>query len=249
MQQEPDQRLGDSRRAAATNLTVNKVYPWGRSFDEYRQMFRLTDEDLHRRILGCADGPASFNAEMNHRGRRVVSCDPLYRFDAEQIRARIDAAYPEMVGRAARDRHRFVWSVIRSPEMLGEMRMAAMSRFLSDYDAGRRSGRYVAAALPHLPFPGGSLDLALCSHFLFLYSDELSAEDHLLSVLELCRVASEVRVFPVLDMQGEPSRHVGPVMAELDRRGFQPRLERVPYEFQKGGNQMMRITRPDSSAA
>ena len=36
---------------------------------------------------GCADGPASFNAELSGRGGRVVSCDPLYRFDAAQIRA------------------------------------------------------------------------------------------------------------------------------------------------------------------
>ncbi len=52
--------------------------PWGRSFDEYRRMFNLTDEDLSRGILGCADGPASFNAEMSRSGRRAISCDPLY---------------------------------------------------------------------------------------------------------------------------------------------------------------------------
>ena len=228
------------------DLTINNVYPWGRSFDEYRQMFRLSDEDLQRRIVGCADGPASFNAGMNRRGHRVVSCDPLYRFDVAQIRARVDAAYPEMLARTAREPHRFVWNVIRSPEMLGEVRMAAMNDFLADYEPGRRCGRYVAAALPHLPFHDGSFDLALCSHFLFLYSDELSTEDHLLAALELCRVASEVRVFPVLDMQGEPSRHVPPIMAALARRGLRPSLERVPYEFQRAGNQMLKITRPGS---
>jgi len=37
--------------------------PWGRSFDEYQRMFHLTGKDLRRRILGCADGPASFDAE------------------------------------------------------------------------------------------------------------------------------------------------------------------------------------------
>src|SRR5256885_14885084 len=145
MQQEPRQR---SEADPATEFTINKVYPWGRSFDEYCQMFGLTTDDLRRRILGCADGPAAFNAAMNRRGHRVVSCDPLYRFDAMQIRERIEATYREMVERVRRDRHRFVWSVIRSPEMLGEKRMAAMNEFLSDYDDGRRSGRYVTEALP-----------------------------------------------------------------------------------------------------
>jgi hypothetical protein len=40
------------------------VVPWGCSFNEYRHMFHLTREDLQRSILGCADGPANFNAEM-----------------------------------------------------------------------------------------------------------------------------------------------------------------------------------------
>ena len=247
MQYEPGQRDGES--STATEFTINRVYPWGRSFDEYRRMFGLTADDLHRRILGCADGPASFNAAMNRRGYRVVSCDPLYRFDSMQIRARIEATCPELVERASRDRHRFVWAVIRSPEMLGEIRMAAMSEFLADYDDGRRSGRYVAEALPRLSFPDDAFDLALCSHFLFLYSDEVSGEDHVRSVLELCRVASEVRLFPLLDMEANRSRHVRGVIEELEKRGLQARVERVAYEFQKGGNEMMRITRPPATAA
>jgi hypothetical protein len=44
-------------------FTLERVVPWGRSFDEYRRMFVLSSDDLRLRILGCADGPASFNAE------------------------------------------------------------------------------------------------------------------------------------------------------------------------------------------
>ncbi len=58
-------------------FTLDKVVPWGRSFDEYQQLFALTPADLERRILGCGDGPAAFNAEATRRGARVVSCDPL----------------------------------------------------------------------------------------------------------------------------------------------------------------------------
>ncbi len=56
-------------------FTLDKVVPWGRSLDEYRRMFALTDSDLEKRILGCADGPASFNAELTANGGSVVSCD------------------------------------------------------------------------------------------------------------------------------------------------------------------------------
>jgi methyltransferase family protein len=149
--------------------------------------------------------------------------------------------YPKLVETAARQRHRFVWNVIRSPEELGRVRMAAMGEFLDDYEAGRRAGRYVPAALPQLPFADGSFDLALCSHFLFLYSGELSLDYHRRSVLELCRVAGEVRIFPLLDMKGKPSGHLAPVMEALRGRGLEARVERVPYEFQKGGDEMLRI--------
>ena len=40
-------------------------------------MFGLNEAAIHRRILGCGDGPASFNAEMSRNGHAVVSVHPL----------------------------------------------------------------------------------------------------------------------------------------------------------------------------
>jgi hypothetical protein len=65
-------------------FTLDRVVPWGRSFDEYRRMFALTDADLTSSIVGCADGPASFNAEATARGHSVISCDPIYRFSTAE---------------------------------------------------------------------------------------------------------------------------------------------------------------------
>lgn len=59
-------------------FTLEHVLPWGRSFDEYRRMFALSDRDLTLRGLGCGDGPASFNAEATRRRAAVISCDPIY---------------------------------------------------------------------------------------------------------------------------------------------------------------------------
>jgi hypothetical protein len=78
-------------------FTLDQVVPWGRSFDEYRLMFALSDKDLRLRILGCADGPASFNAIATRRRAHVVSCDPLYRFSASEIRDRIAATYETII--------------------------------------------------------------------------------------------------------------------------------------------------------
>ena len=52
------------------SFTLSDIVPWGRSYDEYLRMFGLGDAELRLRILGCADGPASFNAEGTRRGDR-----------------------------------------------------------------------------------------------------------------------------------------------------------------------------------
>jgi len=75
--------------------------------------------------------------------------------------------------------------------------LAAMQRILEDYEAGRQQRRYVASQLPRLPLPDGSFDLALCSHFPFLYGDQLSEDLHFKSIREVCRVAGKCRIFPL----------------------------------------------------
>jgi hypothetical protein len=222
-------------------FTLDKVVPWGRSFDEYRRMFALTNDDLLRRILGCGDGPAAFNAEATRRGVRVTSCDPLYNFSAEQIRQRIVATAEDVIEQTTRNRDDFVWDEITSVEHLHKLRMAAMEEFLADYDEGRNEGRYVAAGVPSLPFGDRAFDLAICSHFLFLYSEQLGQQFHEDAVMELCRVADEVRIFPLLALGGAKSRYVASTTGKLQDLKHVVTIESVPYEFQRGGNEMMRI--------
>ena len=137
----------------------------------------------------------------------------------------------------------FVWTEISSVEELGRLRMTSMKRFLDDYEVGRKCGRYLAAELPSLPFQDQAFELALCSHFLFLYSDQFSLEFHVDSVVEMCRVANEVRIFPLLGLGSVTSSHLSPVTETLRRLGLNVKVETVDYEFQRGGNQMMRIVK------
>ncbi|MGD8499304.1 MAG: hypothetical protein PVJ86_01575, partial [Phycisphaerales bacterium] len=195
---------------------LSQVLPWGRSFDEYVRMFSLDDEDLGGRILGCADGPASFNAEMHRRGRRVISSDPIYRFTRQQLSAQIDKACEEIVEQTRKNMGNFVWSSIGSIGELRDTRMSAMRKFLDDYDEGKEQGRYIDAELPILPFDDGAFDIALCSHLLFLYSDRLSLDFHRESILQLCRVADDVRIFPLIDLDLRPSPHVQAIASCLE---------------------------------
>ena len=53
-------------------FTLDKVVPWGRCYQEYVKMFSLSDTDLKRHILGCGDGPASFNASLTEQGGNII---------------------------------------------------------------------------------------------------------------------------------------------------------------------------------
>jgi RimJ/RimL family protein N-acetyltransferase len=191
--------------AAHSEITLNSAYPWGRSFDEYVAMFALSQEDLRSRIISCADGPASLNAQLNTRGHRIISCDPLYQFTADEIRSRIAQTRDLLIQRGRENSHLFVWNRIHSLEELSHLRGTAMRQFLADYDLGRQEGCYLNQSLPSLDFPNDSFDLALCSHFLFLYSEGVSLDFHIQSILEMLRIARDVRIFPLRNMQAEPS--------------------------------------------
>jgi hypothetical protein len=227
-------------------FSLDRVVPWGRSYDEYCRMFALSEADLRLNILGCADGPASFNAGAARRGSRVVSCDPLYRFTDPEISERISRTYDEVIEQTTRNAHEFVWNDIASVDELGRLRMSAMTDFLSDFDRGKAEGRYVDAELPALPFDDRSFDLVLCSHFLFLYTTQLGETFHHESIRELCRVATETRIFPVVALGGGRSHLVDAVVGALREDGFHAEINRVPYEFWRGANEMLTITGPEN---
>ena len=222
-------------------FTLKSIVPWGRSFDEYVAMFALSNADLQKKILGCSDGPASFNCVLTQKGGHIISVDPLYQFNAQEIEKRIHDTYQEVIEQADRNKHEFVWNSISSVKELGRIRMEAMKSFLSDYPKGLSEGRYVVGSLPALPFARKRFDIALSSHFLFLYSTQLSEEFHIQSIKELCRIAHEVRVFPLLELGSIKSRHIESVKKKLIDKDLIIAIEKVPYEFQKGGNEMMTI--------
>ena len=207
---------------------------------EYELMFALTEADRRLKILGCGDGPASFNAEWTARGGDVISLDPIYEFNGAAIKDRFDAVIDEVIASVDATSDRWVWSFQQNPQGLRANRVAAMERFLADYERGKAAGRYRLGELPTLDFMDRAFALALCSHLLLLYSHLLSLEFHVASLRELCRVAQEVRVFPLLDMVGNRSEHLDPLRFALANEGIETVIEKVDYEFQTGGNQMLR---------
>ena len=98
---------------------------------------------------------------------------------------------------------------------------------------------YIQEALPKLSFRDNEFDLALCSHYLFLYSDHISLDEHIASIKELCRVAKEVGIYPLLSLDGGLSPHFNAALPELEKVGLIAFLAEANYQFQKGATQML----------
>jgi hypothetical protein len=222
-------------------MNLNEVVPWGRTMAEYQWMFDLSDADLDKKILGCGDGPASFNVEMTRLGSDVVSIDPIYQFSGEQIEQRVRSTYESIIAQVRQNSDRYIWSNFANPDELGRARLAAMNAFLLDYEIGKIDGRYLNRSLPNLYLNEYQFDLCLCSHLLFLYSEQLSLDFHIKSILELLKICKEIRIFPLLTLDCKPSPYLDPVIKELVDRGFKVQIQLVEYEFQKGGNRMLKI--------
>lgn len=212
-----------------------------RSYDEYVAMFRLDQSDLTKTILDCSAGVAGFAAAAGRRGARVVAVDPAYAMPREELAQLGKADLDRGSAIAAQHPDRFTFDWYGTPEHRQELRLRSLAQFLPDFLMHPQ--RYVAGQLPRLPFRDDAFGLAVCSHMLFTWADELGLDWHRAALLELARVAPEVRVFPtVLQGRGEPVPFWSDLMADLDRTGLRTERRQVPYEFQVGANTMLVLT-------
>lgn len=236
-------RWSDSKsgKIIMKGFNYKSVVPWGRSYDEYLDMFLLTDRDLERKILGVGDGPASFNYHLTLRNGYVTSVDPTYALNRREFEERISDTYESVMSQMESNIQSFVWERIQSIEMMGKIRLEAMGQFCADFEKGKEEGRYLEGSLPGLPFMEKSFDLVLSSHLLFFYSKNLDLEFHLASIKELIRVGKEIRIFPIVDLDSVESPHLDPVLDYLKANQIEYHIEKVRYHFQKTGNQMLRI--------
>ncbi len=222
-------------------MQLDQVVPFGRSFDEYVRMFALDKADFDKSILSVADGPASFNAEGTAKDMRIHSCDPLYAFGADEIRDRFYAVLDNIITQIENTPDRWVWSYHNSPSDLRKNRIAVTERFCADYKAGKAEDRYAFGELPNLSYKANSFDLSLCSHFLFLYSDRLDLDFHLRAIAQMLHIAQEARIFPLLTLDQQKSPHLLPAIEHFRAAGYHCAIEKVAYELQPGGNEMLRI--------
>lgn len=212
----------------------------GHSLFDYRSMFDLTTTDLTNKILTCASGFDSFNAQMYKNNKNVVSCARSYSLSLPEMQQLVENNLKRMQQHLENNQELYCLDKNATPHQVIEKWHTSAKLFLDDYELGRQEGRYRADVLPNLDFADASFKLCLCSHFLFA-SHELSDEAHVTYLQEMARVAAEVRIFPLADVNGEISPLLGPVMLLLQQMNFGVEVREVAYEFQHGSNAMLRV--------
>ncbi|AWV33164.1 SAM-dependent methyltransferase [Paenibacillus odorifer] len=230
---------------AKGKLDLERIVFIGRTYEEYIRMFDLLESDLiGQRILDCPAGACSFTAIANQLGGEVTAADIAYYYSEDELAVKgvLDIAHAMSGMEKVQDN--FVWNYFKSIEGLTEARNAALTA--STKDRKQTPEHYVPVVLPDLPFADEAFDLILSAHFLFMYSDRLDYEFHLETVKELMRVTrGELRIFPLVDLSCKRYEHLDRLIDDLVRQGFTTEELEVPYEFQKGAKQMLKIRRAE----
>lgn len=214
-----------------------------RAYDEYVAFFGLDPDALRgKRVLDCSAGASSFVARLCRQGVDAVAVDPAYELPRDQLAEVAAAGLRDGNAIAASFPGRFTWRWYGSVEAREKMRSRALAEFV--LDLAEHPERYVAASLPALPFADRAFDIAVCSHLLFTWADQLGYDWHVAALRELLRVAGEVRVFPtVLQGAGDPVPFWVELMAQLRSEGAVVRQAVVDYEFQVGAHEMLVLAR------
>ena len=195
--------MGGGAAEVCRGMRFEHVVFFGRLGAQALAMFQL-DGELGRwrgaSVLECPGGPGSLAALLRQEGLDVTAVDPLYALEPDALERR-----------ALADRDHTLGIQTGSPTLQADFdlqacrqeHLDALQTFLADRRA--HPARYIAAALPQLPFAAERFDLVLCGHLLFSYAPleagglmagpGLDLAWHRAAVAELCRVSrGEVRL-------------------------------------------------------
>ena len=226
---------------------MKNVVPWGRTLDEYRKMFLLSDTELKGQIAGFGDGVASFNAECGTLGGHVTSFDPVYRFPCDRLEKVLDEAKRRLIEKTAIDRKKD-WAIIsRDVNELEKRHLTAIEIFMDDFENGKKEGRYIDYELPfRIPFPDDTFDLGLSSHFLLLYTKP-GYNFHFQALAEMLRICQEVRIFPLIDLHGKKTRLARKVMEHF-ADSYELSIHKTAYHCAGDNNDMLVIRRKSETS-
>ncbi|SDW33388.1 methyltransferase domain-containing protein [Paenibacillus sp. PDC88] len=226
-----------------SGLDLNRIIFIGRSYEEYEHMFQISNDDIaSKRILDCPGGACSFTAVANQRGGKAKSVDIAYAYSWDILYAKGKEDIKHAMEQMSKAQDQYKWNYFSNLADLLDHRTHALG--LSTTDRRANPENYIEAALPQLPFQDKQFDLILSAHFLFMYGERLSLQFHLDTLQEMMRVAEEeIRIYPIIQLDGRRYPLLDEVLSYVDREGWTSELVNVSYEFQRGANQMLKLSR------
>ena len=230
-----------SRAEQSTKLELDRIVFIGRTFEEYLDMFSLSNEELEgKKILDCPAGACSFTAVGSKIGFNITACDIAYYHYCADLKNKGFQDIEHAMEQMEKSKSNYNWKYFRNIEELKKQRLAALNDCTTHMKES--SEQYVPVTLPYLPFKDQEFDLLLSAHFLFMYADRLDYEFHLKTLNELLRVTKEeIRIFPLVDLEGKRYEHLNNVIEYLSGQGCTVKEVKVRYEFQTNANSMLKI--------
>lgn len=226
-----------------SQLDIDRIAFFGRTYAEYLSMFDLNGSMLKNGpVLDCPSGASSFASEAHQLGIDVTSCDILYNHALEEFFERGKRDIEHVFEKFDEAAHLYVWRYYKNKAEVIALRNKALKLFAEDFPAGFKEKRYIHAELPSLPFPDKTFLLVVSGNFLFLYGNRLDFDFHIACIKELVRVCSgEVRIFPLVGLDAMPYPYLDDIMSSIGSDGIEAEIVKVPFEFQRGANEMMKI--------
>jgi hypothetical protein len=220
---------------------MRKLVLWGHDVAEYQAMFALDETVFQAPILEFGCGPSAVNAELSVLGHEVTSVDPLFALPDEALKAHVLALFSARADEVRANPFQFDVCHYGGIEAFIAHRERGLQTFFADFPKGFVQGRYQAGDGLALPFTASQFGVALCSHFLFADLASQTPERHVQLIIELARVAKEVRIFPLIDKIGQVSPLLGPVLLGLQERNFGEEVREVAHALYPAGNAMLRV--------
>ncbi|OAB32563.1 SAM-dependent methyltransferase [Paenibacillus macquariensis subsp. defensor] len=230
-----------SRAERRTKLEIERIVFIGRSYEEYLDMFSLSEDELKgMKILDCPAGACSFTAVGNKLGLDITACDIAYYHAQEDLVNKGLQDIVHTMEHLENVKEKYIWDYFKDINSLRDNRQSALNDCANDMRES--SERYIPVTLPMLPFKDEEFDILLSAHFLFTYAERLDYEFHITTLNELLRVSKEeIRIFPLVDLEGKRYEHLDRIVKYLEDMGCTVEEINVSYEFQANANAMLRI--------
>lgn len=223
-------------------INLDKVALIGRTFEEYEKIFRLNDFKSNIvSILDVGSGVSSFCAEASKIGMNVIAMDPIYDYDSIELEFKCSKDLDLIIKVLNGVEYLYKWEIFRNKDDLRIQREKAYKAFIKHYKYNRGK-KYISEKMPKTTFKTNQFDIIISSHLLFLYDNIFDYSFHKESITEMLRICSkEVRIFPLVNLYGKTSRFFQDFLNDSKFMDYKRSIERVDYEFIRGGNKFLRI--------